>query len=179
MNRTGWTFLRICALAGCLIQVGCQATGAPAVSADQGPSRLAGECRRAIADYTQTIEKTPDDARAYYGRGFCHALLGEQGQAVADFTRAVELKPDDADAYSNRGAAYYYQGQYDKAVSDYSKALQIRPGYALVYGNRALAYYRLKEYDKAWADVAKCLDSGGTPDPALVQYLSSASGPLQ
>ena len=54
---------------------------------------LAG-CSSAIAHYTKAIELDPNDAAAYYNRGFAYANKGEYDKAIADVEKCIELSDD-------------------------------------------------------------------------------------
>jgi len=61
-------------------------------------------------------------------------------------------------------------------MADFAKALELDPNDANTYDSRALTYCRLKQYDNAWQDVRTCRRLGGTPDPKLLEILTTASG---
>jgi tetratricopeptide (TPR) repeat protein len=111
----------------------------------------------AITDYTEAIRLNPNDAYAYFRRGYTYGKLKQDDKAVHDYTKAIQLKPDYADAYHNRGYAYGKLKQYDKAVDDYTKAIQLKPDGAGAYFNRGSAYGKLKQYDKAVDDYTKAI----------------------
>ncbi len=58
--------------------------------------RAAGEPRKALADFDETLALKPDEPKALYGRGLTYETLGRQFDAYADYTRASALDPDDA-----------------------------------------------------------------------------------
>lgn len=45
----------------------------------------------AIADFTQSLRRYPDNAEAYYSRGLAHYHLGEIQEAIADLQQAAKL----------------------------------------------------------------------------------------
>ena len=96
---------------------------------------------QAIADYSQVIRLTPNDATAYYNRGLAYYNKGDYDQAIADYDYAIRLNPNDAIAYYNRGLAYYSKGDYDHAIADYNHAIRLNPNDAIDYNSRGLAYY--------------------------------------
>src|SRR5690348_13994580 len=82
-----------------------------------GPPRadLEVNCNRgtgndAIADCTEVIQRNPQNAIAYFNRGFIHGELGEFDSAIADLTRAKEFNPNFASAYHTRGFVYDDKG---------------------------------------------------------------------
>ena len=159
-----------------LTQFGCQNR----VSADPRDSDYTSEGGqygdRSVEAYTTAIEQKPNDAEAYFGRGFAYALKRQYGLAVNDYSKAIEINPDYALAYENRGTVKYRMGLFQAAVDDFTRAIELKPDYDLAYENRAWAYYSLKEYDNAWSDINMCRQRGGKPDATLVDHLTTASG---
>ncbi|MBU0987027.1 MAG: tetratricopeptide repeat protein [Proteobacteria bacterium] len=49
----------------------------------------------AIKNFTMAIEINPDNAEAYYNRGFCYSMLNRSDQASSDFQKARELEDCD------------------------------------------------------------------------------------
>lgn len=52
------------------------------------------EYELAIANYTQAIAFNPEDAHAYYNRGWAYANQGDYERAIIDYTQAIELEHD-------------------------------------------------------------------------------------
>ena len=117
-----------------------------------------------INNFTDAINRDPQDAEAYYNRAFVHQSKSEPDydQAISDYTRAIELKPDFvAVAYNDRGTVYKRKDEpdYDQAISDYTRAIELTPDLAVAYSNRGNAYCRLSppEYGKAFKDYARAI----------------------
>ena len=68
----------------------------------------------------------PDDAAAYYNRGWAKGELGQHFAAIADYDTAIRLKPDFATAYYNRGVAKDKLRQYAAAIADYDTAIRLK-----------------------------------------------------
>ncbi len=117
-----------------------------------------GEYRKAIADYTKTIELGPKWIRAYNNRGVLYYKLGVIDLAIADYTKAIELDPAFVKAYSNRGTIYYELKKDNLALYDYNKAIELDPEFAMSYANRGLLYYALFKDDLALADFDKAIE---------------------
>ena len=82
-----------------------------------------GQYLDAIADYTQVLRLRPNDAEAYYNRGYAKENLGQYEAAIADYDQALQIKPDYAKVYSNRGAAKCNLGRTAEAKQDFQTAL--------------------------------------------------------
>ena len=62
-----------------------------------------GDYKRAIEDFTSSIQINPSDADAYFYRGNAFYELGNKSEAIEDYTQAIKINDSDADAYINRG----------------------------------------------------------------------------
>ena len=83
---------------------------------------------KAIEDYSQAIEISPDYAAAYYNRAVTHAAGGDYPAAVADYTNAIWLGYSDSHkAFFNRGTIYEGQGDFERAVADFKEAYTLAP----------------------------------------------------
>ena len=133
----------------------------------------------AIEDFGQAIKLQPDYAEAFNRRGSAYEKKGQLDAAIKDYDKAIALQPGLAEVYGNRGNVYAAKGQYQAAIRDYDKAIELKPDLVDAFQNRALAYFQVKSYDKAWADVLMLRRLGGTPIPAFVDQLTSASGRSQ
>jgi len=47
----------------------------------------------AIPDCTELIRRNPQDAVAFFNRGYIYGELGEFDAAIADFTKAIAIDP--------------------------------------------------------------------------------------
>jgi tetratricopeptide (TPR) repeat protein len=84
---------------------------------------------QAIADYTNAIRLSPNNASGYRGRGRAYNAQKNYDMAIADYAQAIRLDPNNASGYYNRGNAHYVQKNYDQAIADYEAALRIDPNH--------------------------------------------------
>jgi tetratricopeptide (TPR) repeat protein len=110
-----------------------------------------------IADYTQVIRLTPNDADAYNNRGVAWYYKGDNDRAIVDYTEAIRLNPRLAPACLNRGVAWYYKGDNDRAIADYTEAVRLDPNYALAYNNRGTVYAAKGDNDRAIVDYTEAI----------------------
>jgi tetratricopeptide (TPR) repeat protein len=123
------------------------------------------EWERAVADYSDAIERDPALVAAYIYRGHAYAeLRDDDPRALADFNKAIELDPKNARAYVARGlysvgrlSATSDQPRFD-AMADYTKAIELDPKFAQAYIARAMLHAIESEWAPAKADFAKALD---------------------
>ncbi len=109
------------------------------------------------ADYTQAIKLNPNDAEAYFQRGFLRTKAKNYQSAEADFTQVIKLTPTAADAYSNRGLIRKELKNYKGAEADFTQAIELFPDEANVYINRGLLRLELKKYKGAEADYTQVI----------------------
>ena len=79
---------------------------------------------RIWSDYDIAIRLKPDDADAYFRRGYVKAGLG-QPAAILDYDIAIRLKPDDARAYFYRGLSKVLLDHTREAKQDLNTALRL------------------------------------------------------
>jgi tetratricopeptide (TPR) repeat protein len=108
--------------------------------------------------WSDTVHKSPRNARAYNGRAIAYIARGDYKEAILDFNKAVELAPGYALAYNNQGGAYFKMGNYAQAVSDFNKAIELNPRLAEAYNGRAIAYNAEGHYSQAISDLNKAIE---------------------
>jgi tetratricopeptide (TPR) repeat protein len=96
----------------------------------------AGDYRGAAAAYTQIIAVTPNDSRAYEGRGQARNALKDFPGAIQDLNRALVLNPNSAVAFNLRGFARATSGDPKEALEDYSRAIELDPRHVAALRNR-------------------------------------------
>ncbi len=109
----------------------------------------------ALADYNRKIQRNPNDAKAYFNRGFLKKTkIQDNRGALADYDRAIQLNPNFDLAYGNRGLLKADKFQdYRGALTDYNLAVSINPNYAKAYCNRGiLKVNNLHDYQGSLVD---------------------------
>ena len=81
--------------------------------------RRASDKEKALADFAQAIEITPDYREAYNNRGMVLADNYEYEAAITEFTKAIEIDSDYWYAYNNRAMSKWALGDRKGAESDY------------------------------------------------------------
>jgi tetratricopeptide (TPR) repeat protein len=111
--------------------------------------------------WTDTIQKYPDTAPPYSGRGLIKVSRGDLAGAVADYSRAIEVNSTYRDAYINRAIAYVKMHEYEKSIADRRRAIELdprNPGTYLEYGYMGEAFQRLNQNDSAYAYFDRALE---------------------
>lgn len=108
-----------------------------------------GEYRKAIENFTKSIEKNPAIPSNFINRGVCYNGLGEYRKAIADFDKAFELDNSNYLPLNNRGFAYAGLAKYDSAILDYQKCLSLDVSYPNAYNNLGFAYLKKGNFAQA------------------------------
>jgi tetratricopeptide (TPR) repeat protein len=118
----------------------------------------AGNCKEAIAGYTQALALNPAYAEAYNNRAYTYMRMQNYAPALQDLDQALRIRPDYMHALMNRGDIhnYYYEQDLRKAIEDYDHILASggQTKESSVCGHRAVAIYRLPGHEgwnvKSW-----------------------------
>jgi tetratricopeptide (TPR) repeat protein len=84
----------------------------------------------ALAIWSDTVAKSPGNARAQNQLGFALLQTGRNSEALQPLEEAVRLEPADAEAHRNLGIVLDKMGRVIEAVGQYKEALRIKPDYA-------------------------------------------------
>ena len=113
----------------------------------------------AIDDFTEVIDLSAPEARAYYNRGVAYRSAGRFEDAIEDFGRYIESYPDNASTYVHRGDCLRGMEEPEvecAAAQDYAHALELDSDNAWAHFGlgevqRSLQMYKdaLKEYERA------------------------------
>lgn len=110
-----------------------------------------------ISAFTKAIEKQPNNARLYFGRGLWHDFLCDGSESIKDFSKAIKLDKNFEAAYIMRGKSnlrFYtplieVDGGYISSVY-YEKAFYLRRAYQINNNNKEtlhLLYYSFYTMD--------------------------------
>lgn len=80
---------------------------------------------RALADFDEALNITPNYAFAYDNRGDVWREKGQFDRAIADYNSAIRVDPTFTAAYYNRGFTYERMGNKESARADYEALLRM------------------------------------------------------
>lgn len=106
----------------------------------------------ALARFSEAIEKSPSDAKAWFSRGKLRFFKGERDGAIADLDQGLKLEPGNSEALAVRGFAWKRNGNKEKALADFDRAIQLDPRNALAWRVRGATYASLGDFEKTRAD---------------------------
>jgi tetratricopeptide (TPR) repeat protein len=109
--------------------------------------------KEALAEYSHSIELTPDSADAWLGRADAYLYLKRLDKALSDLDRAILLRPKDTNALYKRAQLHLDRREYRKANEDCSRVLAVVPDAAVIVRARAIIRWQfVKDFDGALAD---------------------------
>ena len=116
-----------------------------------------GNCKQAIAAYTQALALNPNYAEAYNNRAYTYMRMQNYAPALQDLDQALRIRPDYMNALMNRGDIhnYYFAQDRKKAIDDYDHILRLggQAKKASVCGHRAVAIFNLPGHE-GWNPVS-------------------------
>ena len=109
--------------------------------------------------WEDTVEKSPDKARARVGLGLAYMNAGRHPEAVRQFEWAMKLDPKDGRPYLNLGLIYYWQNRNEEAITLYRKAIRFGSRLASEgHNNIALAYLKMGKKQEALKEFQKAIE---------------------
>jgi serine/threonine protein kinase/Flp pilus assembly protein TadD len=170
-KRTSWAVgaaVAVAALASSvclLIQPHANApsqVSAPALKEQQRPEQYKG---KTLAEWTDLIEKSPNDPELYFNRANLHDIRDERTNAIDDFTHAISLKPDYISAFVRRSYLYTMIADYKNALADATKVIDLDPESEEGYNVRAFVNSAMEGYPQASADYRRSISIREAPYP--------------
>jgi Flp pilus assembly protein TadD len=83
------------------------------------------EYRKAIARFSELVEREPYDVRIRTNLAWGYERTGEYGAAVEKFRQALEIDPDSVDAHFGLGLALLGSGEVQRALEEFDLAGQL------------------------------------------------------
>jgi Tfp pilus assembly protein PilF len=124
--------------------------------------------RSAVAIWSDTVIKCPDNARAQYGLGFVLLRAGRAAEAIPHDQRALQINPNLPDVWCDLGLAYGQVGQVPAAIGYYEQALRLKPDHAGAHNNLGAVLYTAGRFQEAIRHFQLALQS--RPDYPDAEY---------
>lgn len=129
---------------------------------NRGNTRLMqSEYKKAIDDYTQSLQLVKNDPNSLHERCWARAVLNiDLEEALSDCNESLRLKPNDPETLGSRGFLYLKLGFYRTAILDYDAAIDAKPNTAELHYGRATAKMKSGDTEGADADflVSRAID---------------------
>ena len=134
----------------------------------------ANDYERALADCEAALQLEPENAQAYYQRGWLRDDRGPRNEisnedfelALADYAEALRLDPTCENAYIARAAIYnLILDDNVRAMADYNALIALKPDDAYGYEHRGFLHHHFAhQYDAALSDYNRSIELEATAE---------------
>ena len=107
--------------------------------------------KSAVALWSDTISKRPDNARTYKELGKVLEGEGRTAEALANYDKALQLRPDYVTVYCDKAGTLLRMGQASAAIEQFDRALRINPTYFMALAGKGDALAQAGQGDAAIA----------------------------
>src|SRR5260221_10318628 len=114
--------------------------------------------RSAVAIWTDTVLKVPDNANGRDNLGSSLLEAGRVPEAAAELEEALRLSPDNAIALDNLGIIAFQQGRSDEAMELFRRSLRAKPRHAWTHYNYGYALEQAGHDSEAVEQYRKALE---------------------
>ena len=108
-----------------------------------------GSPRRAVIEFTATLERAPFFLAAYMGRALAYEQLGRYDFAEEDLDRASAIWPDNIETLMSRARLNTTRGRLDDAIQNYMDVAQRETEMAEPFFRAGMIYLRRSQLDEA------------------------------
>jgi len=129
---------------------------------------------RALADCEAALQLEPENAQAYYQRGWLRDDIGPRNGtsdddyelALADYAEALRLDPMCENAYIARAVIFnLILSDNVQAMAEYSALIALKPDNAYAYEHRGFLYHHFaNQYDAALSDYNQSIELEATAE---------------
>jgi lipoprotein NlpI len=109
----------------------------------------AGDYKKAIQHFSDSLANDPKNFEAYWYRGVAHNQLGQNAEALADCDKALALKPDAA-VFNLRGAVHFKLGKFKESLADFDRFLEAFPDKKISHWQRGITCYYAGRYEEGY-----------------------------
>jgi len=121
--------------------------------------------------HSEAIRLSPNDADAFYNRGYTYSHKGDHERAVGDYTASLALDTNNSRLWGQRcWSRAVVSKELREAIEDCDKANSLAPKIPQILGYRGLVYLKLGQFDKAVADYDAALALTKNPNNAEWLY---------
>ena len=124
--------------------------------------------RSAVAIWTDTVSKVPDNPRAHNNLANAYLELNRTPEAIAEYEAALKINPDDAQSHYNLGGALLQSGRVFEAIDHYEAAVRSAPSFVRAHDNLGAALLKVGRRAEALEQFAEAVQAD--PDHAEARY---------
>jgi len=118
---------------------------------------LREDFERAVQEYTQEIEREPQQPAHYLARAACYLNIMQKERAIQDVERALKLTPHNPLALQLRGELYAMDKNFDAALDLFARAQAFKPHWAVPYFGRGSVLLDKREFQSALVELDKAI----------------------
>lgn len=111
----------------------------------------------AIADISQAIKRSPQEARLYLARAGYYGATGRNDAAVKDLSQAIQYDSSQEQAYWLRGSYRLANRDPFGALEDFNQVIKLNPQNNRAYLMRATIHVSQTDYESAIADYSQII----------------------
>jgi tetratricopeptide (TPR) repeat protein len=115
-----------------------------------------------IKSFTLAINLNPDNALAYYNRGYAYMKTKQFEKAIPDLEKSLEMQPENYRAYLNLGKCYTDLREYELALHTYLTGTEYNNKYAPLHFNSGIAYHKSGQFEYAMNAYNKAIELDDT-----------------
>lgn len=105
--------------------------------------------RDALSLWSDTVQRVPGSAQAWFGLGDAYGAAGRTGEAVAAYRRALAINPLHPDALLNLGIHLFQRGEVTAAKDLLLRLVHLRPRSADAFFVLGNCYFRTGAWQEA------------------------------
>ena len=110
---------------------------------------LAGNLKKAQADFNAALRKNDQLAVAFLGRGHVHSARGDIERALEDWLATLKNDPDLLPARYNYALALHKTGASNRAIKEITRTLNVNRDFPLPYGLLGMIFAEKEDYRRA------------------------------
>ena len=127
---------------------------------------VSGQSDKALADFSEALRLSPEDAVTYANRGAHYEQLKQYDRAIQDYDEAIRLDPTEPLAYNNRCYVLLILDRAQEALLDCNAALVLDPENPIIIHTLGNAYEALGEEQRVAQEYQRALKIAPDFEPA-------------
>lgn len=134
---------------------------------------IQGRLDKALAKFTDVLEKEPENVQALYMIGWIYHLLGDNDRARGIFERCIEIDSSFYGGYKGLGSVFLSSGNYPIAEKNLKKALELSSDKSPVFNSIGHLYMvsgKMEEAEKSYLKAVELSPGAGDYLYSLAYY---------
>jgi tetratricopeptide (TPR) repeat protein len=124
----------------------------------------------ALAAYDQALLFSPDDARAWMGKGKVFSALGDYNRSLSAYQNATRISPDDQEAWLGVGLNRFLLRDLNESLTALEKALEIDGNYTRAWELKSAVLAQMGKNDEALEASKRARMSSAPTDAEMLSH---------